>query len=599
MIRTSGLAASVGHKGLLQWVDEAARLCRPDSVVWIDGSEEERKRLEEAAVASGELLRLNPGKLPGCFYHRSHPSDVARTENLTFICTKASGDAGPTNNWMAPDEGYRRAGEILAGSMKGRTMYVIPFCMGPIGSPFGKIGVQVTDSLYVVLNMRIMTRVGAAVLERLGPDGEFTRCLHGKADLDPKRRLILHFPEDNAVWSVGSGYGGNALLGKKCLALRIAGWQARNEGWMAEHMLILGVERPGEPVRYIAAAFPSACGKTNLAMLVPPDSYRRRGWRVWTIGEDIAWMRPGPDGGLWAVNPEAGCFGVVPGTNSRTNPNAIRMIGRNTIFTNTALLPDGTVWWEGADGAPPSKALDWQGREWRPGMTDSAGNPVRAAHPNSRFTVPASQCPSIAPNWEDPAGVPISAILFGGRRPSLEPLVYETFNWNHGVYAGATLASERTAAAEGAVGELRRDPMAMLPFCGYHMGDYFGHWLDMGRRLKRPPKIFHVNWFRTDGTGAFLWPGFGENLRVLDWVLRRCEEKTAAERTQIGLLPDAADLDLSGLNLPPERVRLLLSVDREAWRKEQEDHARFFELFGDRLPAEIRAENRALKDRLA
>ena len=484
-----------GNAFVQRWVDEAARMCRPEAVVWCDGSEAEHERLLETAVRTGDLIPLDQRRLPGCYLHRSAPNDVARTEHLTFICTPEQVDAGPTNNWMAPAEAYDRLSKIFAGSMQGRTMYVIPFLMGPPESPFSKVGVQVTDSVYVVLNMRIMTRMGKIALEHLGDSNDFTRGLHGKADLNIERRFICHFPQDNTIWSVGSGYGGNALLSKKCLALRIASRLGAHEGWLAEHMLVAGVESPDGEVHYICGAFPSACGKTNLAMLVPPSTMP--GWKIRTIGEDIAWLRPGPDGRLWAINPEAGLFGVVPGTNSKTNANAMEMIRRNTIYTNVALRPDGTVWWEGHDDAPPAEAIDWRGRPWSPG-----GEP--AAHPNSRFTTPASQCPTIAPEWQDPQGVPISAILFGGRRQKLVPLVFEAFDWAHGTFLGATLASETTAAATGAVGVVRRDPMAMLPFCGYNMGDYWGHWLAIGRRLSRPPRIFRVNWVRRDAGGRFL-----------------------------------------------------------------------------------------------
>jgi len=512
------------HSLLERWIEECARLCRPDDIVWCDGSEEERERLEEEAFATGELIRLNEEKLPGCVYHRTAVDDVARTEHLTFICTSRKEDAGPTNNWMSPKEGYERAGAIFRDSMKGRTMYVVPFSMGPIGSPFSKFGVELTDSIYVVLNMRIMTRMGKPVLDALGDDGVFTKCLHGQAERDINRRLILQFPEDNAIWSVGSGYGGNVLLGKKCLSLRIASYMGRREGWLAEHMLIVGIQDPQGKMTYIAGAFPSACGKTNLAMLVPPDALRAKGLKVVTIGDDIAWIRPKEDGRLWAINPETGFFGVAPGTNWKTNHNAMATIQRNTIYTNVLLKPDMTVWWEDGDGTPPAEGLDWEGNYWRPGMTDEEGRIIPGANPNSRFTAPASQCPSIAPNWEDPEGVPISAFIFGGRRAHLAPLVYQSFNWQHGVFVGATLASERTAAQYGTIGEVRRDPMAMLPFCGYHMGDYFSHWLELGRKLTDPPKIFHVNWFRTDENGQFVgrglvrtfgcWTGYSGDVKV-------------------------------------------------------------------------------------
>jgi len=586
------------HAALKSWISEAAELCAPDQIVWMDGSEAEQRRLEEEAVSTGELVRLNEEKLPGCVYHRSAPNDVARTEHLTYICTRNKEDAGPTNNWMPPAEGYRKAAEIFRGSMRGRKMYVIPFSMGPVGSPFSKIGVQLTDSIYVALSMRIMTRVGSRVLEQLGEDGEFTRCLHGKADLDENRRLILHFPEENTIWSVGSGYGGNALLGKKCLSLRIASWLARQEGWLAEHMLILGVEDPSGRVEYVCAAFPSACGKTNLAMLVPPRGLKAKGYKVWTVGDDIAWLRVGAGGKLWAVNPEAGFFGVAPGTNSKSNPNALAAVQRNSIFTNVVLAADKTVWWEMGEGPGPEDALDWRGKPWKPGMKDAEGRPLLGAHPNSRFTAPAPQCPCISPHWEDPQGVPISAIIFGGRRERLAPLVYEAFDWNHGVYMGATAASERTAAQVGKVGEVRRDPMAMLPFCGYNMADYFTHWLSMGRRIPAAPRIFHVNWFRKDEQGNFLWPGFGDNLRVLEWILARCRGEGRARRTPIGWLPEPDALDLTGLDLPRGTMEKLLEVRPEQWEEEIEGHKAFFEKFGHRLNSELWRQYEALAERL-
>lgn len=592
------LDSKIKHTPLKKWILEMAEMCQPDKIVLIDGSEEEKKRLEDEAISTGELVRLDQKKLPGCFYHRSHPNDVARMEELTYICTKLQSDAGPTNNWMSPQEGYKRAREIYTGCMKGSTMYVIPFSMGPVGSEFSKIGVEITDSIYVVLSMRIMTRVGQSVLDRLSGDGEFTQCMHSKADLNPKRRLILHFPEENKIWSVGSGYGGNALLGKKCLALRIASYLGKREGWLAEHMLILGVEEPNGHIMYIAAAFPSACGKTNLAMMVPPGGLKKKGYKVWTVGDDIAWMRIDTDGSLWAINPEAGCFGVVPGTSQKSNPNAMEMIQKNTIYTNVALKPDGTVWWEGSDEAPPKEALDWQGNPWKPGMKDQSGNPVKAAHPNSRFTAPIKQCPSVSFRLEQHHGVPISAIIFGGRRAHLAPLVYESFSWNHGVYAGASVASEKTAAQSGIVGQIRRDPMAMLPFCGYNMADYFEHWIDMGKRMEKAPKIFHVNWFRTDKKGNFLWPGFGDNLRVIEWILDRCEDKVGAVETPIGYLPKPEDIDLTGLNLPPGTMQKLLEINSEEWRQEQKDHEEYFKIFGNRLPTEIASQCHALKKRL-
>jgi len=587
----STTTATTARNGAVQnWVNEVAKLCRPDDVVWCDGSDEERERLVEAAVLSGELIPLNQEKLPGCYLHRSDHNDVARTEHLTFVCTQEKDAAGPNNNWMAPAEAYDRLAKIYSGSMQGRTMYVVPFLMGTPGSRFSKVGIQVTDSIYVALNMRIMTRMGKVALEHLGSSDDFTRGLHSKADLNIERRYICHFPADNTIWSVGSGYGGNALLGKKCLALRIASFLGQKEGWLAEHMLIVGVESPDGEITYICGAFPSACGKTNLAMLVPPGSMK--GWRVFTVGEDIAWLRVGPDGRLWAINPESGFFGVVPGTSSKTNANAMKMIQKNTIYTNVALKPDGTVWWEGHDNPPPSSATDWRGRPWNP----SKGEP--AAHPNSRFTVAADQCPGISPKWQDPDGVPISAILFGGRRQKLVPLVYECFNWQHGTFLGATLASETTAAATGAVGVVRRDPMAMLPFCGYNMGDYWGHWLSMAKRASKPPKIFRVNWFRRDGKGKFMWPGFSENLRVLQWVIERSKGGGKAEETPIGYLPPPSALNRKGLDMSESALKALLQVDREDWRENLRSQGEFFEKFGDHLPAGIREEHEALGKRL-
>jgi len=587
------------HAELNAWIDEMAAMCQPDRIELIDGSETQRQALIKQACATGEIIELNQEKLPGCYYHRTATNDVARTENLTFICTTLKDDAGPTNNWMSPEEGYRRAGEIFRGAMKGRTMYVIPFSMGPVGSPFSKIGVELTDSIYVVLNMLIMTRAGNEVLEALGRGGEFTRCLHSKADLDLNRRLILHFPEDNTIWSVGSGYGGNVLLGKKCLALRLASYIARKEMWLAEHMLILGIEDPSGRIEYVAAAFPSACGKTNLAMLVPPEGLQAKGYRIWTVGDDIAWMRIDTDGKLWAINPEKGFFGVAPGTNSRTNPNAVKTIQKNTIFTNVVLNPDGTVWWEDGDGEPAAEgALDWQGRPWRPGMVDENGKPIPGAHPNSRFTAPIDQCPTHSYRLEHHHGVNISAIIFGGRRAHLAPLVYQAFSWNHGVFMGATMASERTAAQYGKQGEVRRDPMAMLPFCGYNMADYFEHWLRMGVRMRWQPKIFHVNWFRQDENGRFLWPGYGENLRVLEWILARCRGEVEGVKTALGFIPKLDDLDMTGLDLSRETLQKLFAIDPEAWKRELDDIAVFFKKFGDRLPLELWAQHESFLRRL-
>ena len=586
------------HKKLKKWVNEMARLCKPDRIVWITGSEKEKKNLEKATFKTGELIKLNQKKLPGCVYHRTARNDVARTEKLTYICTRKKSDAGPTNNWMLPRQAYAKAKRTFKNSMKARTMYVIPFSMGPIGSPFSKIGVELTDSIYVVLNMRIMTRVGNDILKQLGADGEFTKCLHSKAQLDINKRRILHFPEDNTIWSVNSGYGGNVLLGKKCLALRIASFLAQKESWMAEHMLILGVESPDGRIQYIVAAFPSACGKTNLAMLIPPEGLKRKGYRIWTVGDDIAWMRIDSDGALWAINPESGFFGVVPGTNSKTNPNAIATIKKNTIFTNVLLKPDKTVWWEGSDEPPPSRGIDWKGDPWRSGMVDECNKPIPGAHPNSRFTTPAKQCPSISYRLDHHHGVPISAIIFGGRRARLAPLVYEAFNWQHGVFVGATMASERTTAQYGKLGEVRRDPMAMLPFCGYNMADYFSHWLNIGKRIKRHPKIFHVNWFRVDENGRFMWPGYSENLRVIEWILDRCNNRVSARKTPIGYIPRVEDIDMTGLGLSKETLSKLLYMDKKEWRKEAKDIERFFKIFGRRLPQELKSELAAFKKRL-
>lgn len=591
-------ASPAEHKGLNSWIKQMAVICQPDSIVWIDGSEHQRLILENEAKASGEIIMLNPEKLPGCFLHRSQKDDVARTEHLTFICTKKKRDAGPNNNWMPPGSAYSRARRYFKGAMKGRTMYVIPFSMGPVGSPFSKIGIELTDSIYVVLNMLIMTRVGSEVLKQLGAAGEFTKCLHSKADLDINKRLILHFPEDNAIWSVGSGYGGNVLLGKKCLSLRIAGYLGRKEGWLAEHMLIMGIEEPNGHIEYIAGAFPSACGKTNLAMLLAPQGLQKKGYRIWTVGDDIAWMRIDSDGWLWAINPEAGFFGVAPGTNSKTNPNMVKAIQKNTIYTNVLLKPDKTVWWEGADGEMPSQGIDWQGHLWKPGMKDEKGNIIKGAHPNSRFTVPIVNCPSASFRLEQHHGVPVSAIIFGARRAHLAPLVYEAFSWQHGVFIAATMASELTAAQVGKVGAVRRDPMAMLPFCGYNMADYFRHWLEMGKKMQHPPRIFHVNWFRVDESGNFLWPGYGENLRVLEWALDRCNKRREAIKTPIGFVPDPRDIDMTGLHLAGGALEKLLEIDNKAWLEELKSIKEFFKQFGKDLPKELWQEYEALEERL-
>jgi len=574
---------------LERWVDECAGITRPKAVHWCDGSQSEYDRLVREMLATRTLVELNQQEYPGCYLHRSDPNDVARTEHLTFLCTRNKDDAGPNNNWMSPPEAKEKVGALFAGAMRERTMYVVPYLMGPVSSPYSQVGVEITDSPYVAVSMRIMTRMGKVALDRLGASDYFVKGLHSLGDLSPDRRFILHFPEERTIWSVGSGYGGNALLGKKCHALRIASWMAREEGWLAEHMLIVGIEEPSGRTTYIAAAFPSACGKTNLAMLVPPASHK--GYKVWTVGDDIAWMNPA-DGQLRAINPEAGFFGVAPGTNSKTNPNMMATIGKNSLFTNVALTPRGTPYWEGMDGGPPPEALDWQGRPWTP------ASGTKAAHPNSRFTTPAHQCPSMSPAWESPAGVPISAIVFGGRRATLMPLVFQSFNWQHGVFLGATMASETTAAATSAVGVVRQDPMAMLPFCGYNMGDYFGHWLRMGTRVATPPQIFRVNWFRQGRDGSYLWPGFGENLRVLRWIVARVHGEVAAADTPIGQVPRAGDIDLTGIDVSRATLEELLAIDRAGWLEAAAAQDKFLEQFGDRLPREIREEQAALVKRL-
>jgi len=586
------------NKKLIDWVDKIKKLCAPEHTVWIDGSEEQRLTLEKECVVSGELLRLNKEKLPGCFLHRTAHDDVSRTEHLTFICTKKKHDAGPNNNWMAPAKAYQKAKSIFKGAMAGRTMYVIPFSMGPVGSPFSKIGVEITDSRYVVLNMLIMARCGGAVLKQLERDNDFTKCLHSKAQLDINKRLILHFPEDNTIWSVGSGYGGNVLLGKKCLSLRIASYVARKEKWMAEHMLIMGIEEPNGHVEYIAAAFPSACGKTNLAMMVPPEGLKQKGYRIWTLGDDIAWMRVDSDGSLWAVNPETGFFGVAPGTNSKANPNMVETIKSSTIYTNVLLKPDNTVWWEGADGEAPAQGIDWKGNPWKPNMKDAQGQIIKGAHANARFTAPIANCPSASFRLDQHHGVPISAIIFGGRRQHVAPLVYQSFNWQHGVFVGATMGSELTAAQVGKIGQVRRDPMAMFPFCGYNMADYFRHWLNMGKLMAKPPKIFHVNWFKTDEHGRFIWPGFCENLRILEWVLDRCNNKVNAMETPIGYLPYAFDIDMTGLNLSKGALEKLLKVEKSEWLEELKGVHKFFGNFKNDLPGELWSEYEALLERL-
>ena len=572
------------------WVEEAARKTRPKEVVWCDGSEAEAQQMVEKLIAEGRTVRLNDRTYPNCILHRSDPSDVARTEQITFICSRRKEDAGPTNNWMAPEEAKQKVGALFDGAMAGRTMYVVPYLMGPADSRMTRVGVEVTDSPYVVVSMRIMARIGKIALDRIGKTDDFVPGLHSLGDLDPKRRFVLHFPEEKLIWSIGSGYGGNALLGKKCFALRIASWMAREQGWMAEHMLILGLEDPSGKVTYMAAAFPSACGKTNMAMMV--SALEDSGYRVWTVGDDIAWMQVGQDGHLRAINPEAGFFGVAPGTNALTNPNVMEAVKRNSIFTNVAMTDSQEPWWEGMTTETPQNLTDWQGRKV------SAGAKVLAAHPNSRYTVPAQQAPRISPHWQDPAGVPISAIIFGGRRARVAPLVYESFSWQHGVFVGAGMASETTAAITGEVGVRRRDPMAMLPFCGYHMGDYFGHWLEMGRRIAHPPKIFHVNWFRKGADGKFLWPGYGENVRVLKWILERVNGNGQAEETPIGFVPTTRALTLDGLRISQESMKELLRVDAADWQTEVEEIGTFFKKFGDRLPTELREEQVRLTERV-
>jgi phosphoenolpyruvate carboxykinase (GTP) len=570
---------------LNRWVDDVARLTEPAEIHWCNGSDGESRLLNERMLANGDLIALNAQTHPGCTLHRSSPTDVARVEHLTFICTQNRDDAGPNNNWMDPVEAHAKIDALFAGCMRGRTLYVIPYCMGPIDSPISRCGVEITDSPYVVANMRIMTRMGAAALTRIEREGKFVKGLHSTGELDPDKRFIMHFPEELTIKSIGSGYGGNALLGKKCHALRIGSWQARSEGWLAEHMLIVGIENPAGETRYIAAAFPSACGKTNLAMLIPPEGYRKAGWKVWTVGDDICWMTPGKDGRLWAINPEAGYFGVAPGTDTTTNPNALAMIQRDTIYTNVGVTADNQPWWEGLSEGEPVK--DWRGREF-----DDAQGP--AAHPNARFTVSARQCPSWSPMAEAADGVPISAIVFGGRRPSLVPLVFEAKDWAHGVLVGAAMGSETTAAATGAVGVLRRDSMAMKPFCGYNFADYFAHWLSFDQPGAKLPKIFHVNWFRKGSDGKFLWPGFGENLRVLEWILGRCEGTSDAVESPVGFVPGVNDLKLDGLALSAAARQELLEVDMHGWRAELADIARYLDSFGSRLPQRLKDEQRAI-----
>ena len=583
------------------WIAEMAELVKPENIVLIDGSEEQAETLRAEACRTGEMIKLNQELLPGCYLHRTAVNDVARVEDRTFICTSKKEDAGNINNWMAPSECYEKLSKLYNGSYKGRTMYVIPYSMSVVGSDFAKYGIELTDSIYVVLNMLIMTRVGLNVLEALGDSADFIKGLHARADIDAEKRYICHFPEDNTIWSVNSGYGGNVLLGKKCFALRIASYLGRKEGWMAEHMLILGVESPDGDVKYISAAFPSACGKTNLAMLIPPEIYKSKGYKVWCVGDDIAWLRVGQDGRLWAVNPENGFFGVAPGTNEKSNPNALHTSMKNCIFTNVCHnLDDNTVWWEGLNDNPPVNALNWKGEKWDYTKYNKADKVnTSGAHPNSRFTAMAENCPCISDKFNDPAGVPISAIVFGGRRAKTAPLVYQSTSWQHGTFIGSIMASETTAAAAGAVGVVRRDPMAMRPFVGYDMGDYWAHWLKMGKAIKHAPKIFHVNWFRTDDEGHFIWPGFGDNMRVLMWILARCEGKASAVETPIGYVPYAEDINIEGLDIDVDTVKELLSVDKELWLEDCKAIREFYKQVGDRVPSELYDELKALEERLS
>ena len=576
------MAYPTKNKKVIAFVEESAKLACPDNIVWIDGSEEQLAALRKEACATGEMIELNQEKLPGCYYHRTAQNDVARVEDRTFICCREKENAGPTNNWMDPKEAYKMCADIARGQMKGRTMYVIPYSMGVIGSSFSKIGIEVTDSIYVVLNMAIMTRVGLACYEQLGEDGDFIKGFHAKCNVDPEKRYIMHFPEDDTIISVNSAYGGNVLLGKKCFALRIASYLGKTEGWMAEHMLILGVTFPDGSKKYVAAAFPSACGKTNLAMLIPPKHYLEMGYKVECVGDDIAWIRVGEDGRLWAVNPENGFFGVAPGTNEKSNPNALAATRKGTIFTNVAINPaDNTVWWEGLTKPAPEHLIDWLGNDWTP------ASGTKAAHPNSRFTAPAVNCPCLSEAFNSKEGVPLDAIIFGGRRATTTPLVYQSRDWDHGVFVGSIMASETTAAATGATGVLRHDPMAMKPFCGYNMGDYFAHWIEMGKKVKNPPKIFNVNWFRQDEKGEFLWPGFGDNMRVLEWILNRCDNAVDAQETAIGYVPYAKDIDLEGLDYSRETLESILYVDKARWSAEADEIKEFYKQFGDKLPKEL------------
>jgi len=583
------------NKSVLNWIEEMKTLVNPDKVVWVDGTEAQIEALRAEACSTGEIIKLNQEKLPNCYLHRTAVNDVARVEDRTLICSRREEDAGPTNHWKDPQEAYKMLYDIARGSYKGRTMYVIPYSMGPVGSPLAKIGVELTDSIYVVLNMCIMARVGQNVWDTLGDSNDWVRGLHCKCDIDAEKRYICHFPEDNTIISVNSGYGGNVLLGKKCFALRIASYLGKTEGWMAEHMLILGIQDPKGDIKYVAAAFPSACGKTNLAMLIPPEGYIKKGYKVWTVGDDIAWMRQGSDGRLYAINPENGFFGVAPGTNKKSNPNALASTMSGTIFTNVVQnLDDNTVWWEGLDKNPPKHALNWKGEPWDGTTSDQKG-----AHPNSRFTAPAKNCPCVSPEFDKGTGVPISAIIFGGRRAQTTPLVYQSRDWNNGVFVGSIMASETTAAATGAVGVVRRDPMAMLPFCGYHMGDYFKHWIEMGEKLgDKAPKVFNVNWFRLDDEGHFIWPGFGDNLRVLEWMINRCEGKVDAVETPIGFVPKAEDINLDGLDFSVDTLKSILEVKKDQWVKESDGIEEFYKKFGNKLPKELDEQLTILKNNL-
>ena len=590
-----GASAMTQNKSILEYIDSMKKVVNPEKIVWIDGSEEQLESLRKEACEKNEIVKLNQKKLPGCYLRRTAWNDVARAEDRTFICTPTKEEAGPTNNWWEPEYAYKKVLGIAKNSYHGKTMYVIPYCMGILESPFSKIGIELTDSIYTVLNMAVMTRVGKAILDYLGDSTDWVKGLHASCELDEELRYVCHFPQDKAIISVNSGYGGNVLLGKKCFALRIASYMGRRENWMAEHMLILGVEKPNGEVKYICAAFPSACGKTNLAMLIPPEIYRKKGYKIWCVGDDIAWLRIGPDGRLWAMNPENGFFGVAPGTSEKSNPNALATTSSNTIFTNVVQnLDDNTVWWEGLNSNPPENAIDWKGHPWNGKTAKEKG-----AQPNSRFTSPAKNCPCLSKEFDNPEGVPISAMIFGGRRAQTTPLVYETFGWNHGVFAGSTISSETTAATTGKTGVLRHDPMAMIPFCGYNMGDYFGHWVKMGKLLgDKAPKVFNVNWFRTDKDGKFLWPGYGDNLRVLEWIINRCEEKVDAKETPVGYVPMEKDINLEGSGVSEDTLKGLLDIDKDLWEKEVENIKEFYKMFGENLPKELENELKLLESRL-